>query len=238
MTTPTTLPRRFYKTVEIEVAPGGGWQITLDGKVLRSPAKAALLLPTEKLAKHLRQEWDAQETHIQPQTMPMMQFASTAIDRVAQHHTAVAAETAGYAGSDLLCYRAEQPAELVRRQSEIWQPLLDWANQRFDTALRATTGIVAIAQSPDSLARYSQVVAAHDPWRLTALASLTGTTGSLIIALAVSEGRLDVLDAVAAAQLDELYQAERWGEDAEAAQRRQLLAGDIADAQTFLTLLA
>src|SRR5690242_17668970 len=103
MTTPTTPPRRFYKLVEIQPATGGGWQITLDGKILRSPAKAELRLPTEKLAQQLRAEWDAQAVHIEPRTMPMMQLASTAIDRVAQNHAVVVAETAGYAGSDLLC---------------------------------------------------------------------------------------------------------------------------------------
>lgn len=236
MTATTNFPRRFYR--QVDVAPAtAGWQIALDGKLLRSPAKAELILPTEQLALALRAEWDAQEDHVKPHTMPLMQLASTTIDRVILNHGKVAAETAGYAGSDLLCYRADMPEELVRRQMEIWQPLLDWGNRRFDTALRATTGIIAIEQSSDSLARFAQVVQALDPWQLTAIASLTGSTGSLILALAVLEQQLTAAEAVQAAQLDELFQAERWGDDAEAAQRRQAVAQDIADAARFLRFL-
>ncbi|HVJ31923.1 MAG TPA: ATP12 family protein [Terriglobia bacterium] len=229
-------PRRFYRQVDI-VPAVAGWQIALDGKLLRSPAKGDLVLPTEQLAAALRAEWDAQQEHVKPHTMPLMQLASTAVDRVALNHVKVSVETAGYAGSDLLCYRAESPEELVRRQMEAWQPLLDWGNRRFDTALRATTGIIAIEQSADSLARFTQVVQALDPWQLTAVASLTGSTGSLILALAVLEQHQTAAQAVQAAQLDELFQAERWGDDAEAVQRRRAVAQDIADAARFLQLL-
>ena len=232
----TSFPRRFYRQVDYLPAETG-WQIALDGKSLRSPARADLVLPTERLARAIKTEWDAQEDHIRPHLMPMMQLASTAVDRIGPNHAKVVIETAGYAGSDLVCYRAEVPEELVRRQEQHWQAVLDWANHRFDTALQATTGIVAIAQSPASLARFEQVVSAIEPWRLTALASLTGSTGSLVIALAVFERHLTPEQAVMAAQLDELYQAERWGEDAEAQQRRQALARDIADAARFLDLL-
>jgi chaperone required for assembly of F1-ATPase len=233
----TSLPRRFYRQVAVTAA-ADGWQITLDGKVLRSPAKAPLILPTAQLAEAIRAEWDSQVDHIRPHSMPMMQLASTAIDRVRENFTTVATDIAGYAGSDLVCYLAEVPAELVRRQTELWQPLLDWANHRYDTALQTTTSMVAIAQSAASLARYQQVVAALDAWQLTGLAHLTGTTGSLIIALALLEHHISPAEAVAAAQLDELFQAERWGEDAEALQRRQGLASEITDAAAFLALVA
>ncbi|SRR5260221_7631353 len=233
----TNFPRRFYRQVAVS-AVETGWQITLDGKILRSPAKADLILPTEQLADAIRAEWDAQIDQIRPQTMPMMQLASTAVDRVQPHRQQVMADTAGYAGSDLLCYRADMPEELVRRQTQIWQPLLDWANHRFDTALQATTGIVAIAQSATSLARYLRVIDTHDSWRLTALANLTGITGSLVIALALLEQRITPGEAVSAAQLDELFQAERWGEDAEAKQRRLGLANEITETAAYLALLA
>jgi chaperone required for assembly of F1-ATPase len=232
----TSFPKRFYRQVDC-VPTETGWQIALDGKKLRSPARADLVLPTERLATAIKVEWDAQEDHILPHRMPMMQLASTAVDRITPNHGKVVIETAGYAGSDLVCYRADAPEELVRRQVQHWQSVLDWANHRFDTALQATTGIVAIAQSPTSLARFEQVVSAFEPWRLTALASLTGATGSLVIALAIFERHLTPEQAVAAAQLDELYQAERWGEDVEALERRQALARDIADAARFLGLL-
>jgi chaperone required for assembly of F1-ATPase len=233
----TNFPRRFYRQVAVS-AVETGWQITLDGKILRSPAKADLILPTEQLADAIRAEWDAQIDQIRPQTMPMMQLASTAVDRVQPHRQQVMADIAGYAGSDLLCYRADMPEELVRRQTQIWQPLLDWANHRFDTALQATTGIVAIAQSATSLARYLQVIDTHDSWRLTALANLTGITGSLVIALALLEQWITPGEAVSAAQLDELFQAERWGEDAEAKQRRLGLANEITETAAYLALLA
>jgi len=232
----TTFPRRFYRQVD-HVSVDTGWQITLDGKVLRSPARADFVLPTRQLAEAIAVEWDAQQEHVLPHNMPMMQLASTAVDRVALNHDKVAAEIAGYAASDLVCYHADMPEELVRRQAQSWQPLVDWANHRFDTALRATTGIVAIEQSADSLARFNQVAHALDSWRLTALASLTGSTGSLIIALAVLDGHLNAEQAALTAQLDELFQAERWGEDAEAAQRRQALARDVTDTAHFLSLL-
>jgi chaperone required for assembly of F1-ATPase len=235
-TTTTNFPRRFYRRVDVAPAKQG-WQITLDGKFLRSPAKADLILPTERLAMAVQAEWAAQQDRILPHTMPLMQLASTTIDRVAHNHAKVAAEAAGYAGSDLLCYRVDHPEELATRQTQIWQPLLDWANHRFDTALQATTGIIAIAQSPASLAQYERVVQALGPWHLTAVASLTGSTGSLVLALAILEQQLTPEQAVQAAQLDELFQAERWGNDAEAVQRRQNLARDIADAARFLSLL-
>ena len=236
-TTTTNFPRRFYR--QVDVAPAEqGWQITLDGKFLRSPAKAELILPTEQLAAAVRAEWDAQQEHVVPHTMPLMQLASTTIDRVAHNRDKVAAEAAGYAGSDLLCYRVDHPEELAARQTQIWQPLLDWANHRFDTALQPTTGIIAIAQSPASLAQYERVLRALGPWQLTAVASLTGSTGSLVLALAILERHLTPEQAVQAAQLDELFQAERWGDDAEAVERRQNLATDIADAARFLALLA
>jgi chaperone required for assembly of F1-ATPase len=233
----TSFPRRFYQQVAVATAPRG-WQITLDGKVLRSPARADFILPNAVLAGVIRDEWDAQREQIRPSTMPMMQLASTAVDRVGPNRAQIVADSAGYAASDLICYRSETPAQLVERQTEIWQPLLDWANHRFDTALQATTGIVAIAQPETSLARYRQVVEAFDSWRLTAIANLTGLTGSLVIALALIEQRLTPAEAIAAAQLDEIFQAERWGEDAEAAERRQGLAKEIHETAAYLALLA
>lgn len=229
-------PRRFYREVTVQRGDNG-WQIALDGKLLRSPVKAPLVLPSEALAQAIQAEWDGQAERIQPQSMPMMQLASTAIDRVIPNRGLIVTDITAYAASDLICYRAEAPQELVRRQEEHWQALLDWASHRFDVSLRTTTGIMAIEQSAQSLAIFARIVDQLDPWRLTALASITSTAGSLVIALALLEGRLTPETAVAAAQLDELYQAERWGEDAEAVTRRQGQAREIADAARFVTLL-
>jgi chaperone required for assembly of F1-ATPase len=230
------VPRRFYRDVAVRQS-AEGWEVTLDGKLLRSPAKAPLVLPSDALAMAIRAEWDAQQDRIQPQSMPMMQFASTAVDRVMPNRAKVIEDTAAYAGSDLICYRAEGPDVLVRRQQEHWQTLVDWVNGRFDVALRVTTGIMAIEQSAHSLRILARAVDRLDPWRLTAFAGVTTTAGSLVIALALLEGRLTPEAAVAAAQLDEIFQAERWGEDAEAMARRCAQAQDIIEAARFLALL-
>lgn len=230
------VPRRFYRDVAMRQS-AEGWEVTLDGKLLRSPAKAPLLLPNEALAAAIRAEWDAQEDRIQPQSMPMMQFASTAVDRVMPNRAKIVEDIAAYGGSDLICYRAGGPEALAQRQQEHWQPLVDWANSRFDVALRTTTGIMAVEQSTHSLRTLARAVDLLDPWRLTAIAGVTTVAGSLVIALALLEGRLTPEAAIAAAQLDEIFQAERWGEDAEAVARRHSQAQDIIEAARFLALL-
>jgi len=228
-------PRRFYKSVSI-AADEAGWHVYLDGKVLRSPAKRDFALPTRALAEAIAAEWDAQAEKIAPQSMPLMQLAATAIDRVAAERVRVLAETAGYGGSDLVCYRAAAPEDLARRQAESWQPLVAWVAERYDVALAVTTGIVAVAQPEHALARFRQVLEAADHFALTALAAMTGAAGSLVIALALAEGRLTPEQAAAAALLDELYQAEKWGSDPEAEQRRAAIRRDLADALAFLRL--
>jgi chaperone required for assembly of F1-ATPase len=169
--------------------------------------------------------------------MPLTRLAATAIDRTAPHRDKVVNEIAGYAGTDLVCYRADRPAALARRQAAVWQPLLDWATARYDAALAVTAGVVPRAQSPAALRAYAAAVAAQDSFTLTALHLLTAGCGSLVIALAVLEGRLGADEAFAASQLDETFQLEAWGEDAEAAARRRALAADIEAAAQFLALL-
>ncbi len=148
------------------------------------------------------------------------------------------AEIADYAGTDLVCYRADHPPALAARQQAVWQPLIDWAALRYDAALAVTTGIVPTRQLAATLRAFAAIVAAQDDFRLTALQALTAGCGSLVIALALLEGRLDAEEAFAASQLDETFQIEAWGEDAEAARRRRALAADIAAAARFLELLA
>ena len=228
-------PRRFYKAVTVERGDKG-WHVHLDGKQLRSPAKQALALPTRALAEAIATEWDAQGEKIAPQTMPFMQLASTAIDRVAADRTRVLAETAGYAGSDLVCYRVAAPEDLARRQAQHWQPLVDWVAERYDVTLAVTTGILAVPQPDQALERFRRVLAAADDFALTALAAITGAAGSLVIALALAEGRLTAEQAAEAALLDELHQAEKWGSDPEAEQRRAAIRRDLADGLAFLRL--
>jgi len=229
--------RRVYKTVETRAVEGGGWGVTLDGRGLRTPAKRDLRVPSEALAVAIAAEWDAQNPDIRPETMPLTRLATTAIDRTAEKRGEIVPEVANYAATDLVCYRAEHPPALAARQAATWQKLIDWAAGRYDAGLAVTAGIVPVAQSPASLRAYAAVVAALDDFRLTALQAATASCGSLVIALALYEGRINAAEAFTASQLDETFQIEAWGEDAEATARRAALAKDIQATARFLELL-
>jgi chaperone required for assembly of F1-ATPase len=228
--------RRFYRNVTLAASPQG-YTIELDGKPLRSPAKHALLLPNRALAEAIAAEWTAQGEKIQPSSMPLMQLAATAIDRVAPDRARIVAEIAGYAGTDLVCYRASEPPALVARQAQGWDPLIDWLRRRYDVTLNVTSGIVAIPQPPSTLQALTRVVEGYDDFALAALANLVSVSGSLVIALALADGEIVPDEAAHASQLDELFQAERWGEDAEAIERRVAQIGDLVAGKRFLDLL-
>jgi chaperone required for assembly of F1-ATPase len=229
--------KRVYQQVTARPM-AGGWGVALDGRPLRTPAgKKLLIVPTAPLAAAIAAEWEAQHDEVRPATMPLFRLAATALDRAAPQRDKVVAEIANYAGTDLVCYRADQPPELAARQYAVWQPLIDWATARYDAALAVTSGVIPAGQSPAALKAFAAAVAAQGDFRLTALHALTGACGSLVIALALLEGRLDAEAAFAASQLDETFQIEAWGEDAEAAARRHALAADIAAAARFLALL-
>jgi chaperone required for assembly of F1-ATPase len=225
----------FYKTAGIAPADEG-YAVTLDGRPIKTPGKRPFVLASQALADAIAAEWQAQRGEIDPASMPLMRLAATAIDRVADNRAETVSGTAAYAGSDLLCYRTEAPEELAARQAALWQPLLDWAALRFDAPLSVTAGVVAVAQPPSSVAALARVVEAVDLTTLTALADLTGLLGSLVLALAICEGRLGAETAADLAMLDELFQAERWGVDAEAAARRDSIRAEIAAATRFLSL--
>lgn len=229
--------KRVYKKVETRLAERG-YGVALDGRPVRTPAKRDLVVPSAALAAAIAAEWDAQQDDIQPAKMPLTRLAATAIDRTSPQRDQTVAETANYAGTDLVCYRADHQPALAARQQALWQPLIDWATLRFDAPLTVTAGVIPARQSPASLRAFTAVVAAHDDFRLTALHVLTAATGSLVIALALIEGRLDAETAFAASELDESFQIEAWGEDSEASKRRQALAADIAAASRFIQLLA
>ena len=228
--------RRVYKEAAHRPA-ADGWGVVLDGRKLRTPAGGTLVVPSAALARAIAAEWQAQEEEIRPATMPLFRLAATAIDRTAPQRRRVVEETANYAGTDLLCYRADHPPALAARQSAVWQPLIDWATLRYDAPLAVTSGVIPMEQSPATLRTFAAAVAAQDDFRLTALHTLTASAGSLVIALAVLEGRLDAAEAFAASQLDESFQSAAWGEDSEAAARRAALAADIEAAARFLRLL-
>jgi chaperone required for assembly of F1-ATPase len=228
--------KRFYDQADIMPA-GPGYGVALDGKPIRTPAKRDLIVPTATLAKAIAAEWNAGEGDVRPEELPLTQIANTAIDRVKPQRSLIVRQVADYAGTDLVCYRAARPPELTARQSAVWQPLVDWAVLRYDAPLESTAGVIPIAQPPASLHAFAAAVAEYDDFALAALHLATAACGSLVIALALVEGRLDAEQAFAASQLDETFQIEAWGEDSEQAQRRQALAGDITAAANFLSLL-
>jgi chaperone required for assembly of F1-ATPase len=228
--------KRVYRTAAV-CAVDDAFGIMLDAKRLLSPAKQPLTVPSRALAAAIAEEWQAQGPELRPHTMPLMRLASTAIDLVAKKHDDVVAEIANFAGTDLLCYRAERPPALAARQHAVWQPLLDWAMLRYDARLAVTSGIIPVTQPATTLRALAATVAAYDPMSLTALHAITTASGSLVIALAVVEGELDAEGAFAASQLDESFQIEQWGEDYEAADRRVALKADIATAARFVALL-
>ncbi|MDX3908342.1 MAG: ATP12 family protein [Sphingobium sp.] len=207
--------KRFYKQVESRAAEGG-WQIALDGRMVRTPGRAPLLLPTEQMAQAIAAEWRAQGDDIEPLSMPATGFANAAIDQVAPDPADFAATIARYAETDLLCYRAEGPAALVARQAAEWDFWLDWARRRYDVAFRTTVGIVHVAQPPETVTRLSNAVTTYDPFTLAPLSTLVTLTGSLVLGLAITEADADPDVIWNAAELDALWQAEMWGEDAQA----------------------
>lgn len=208
--------RRFWTEVSTRAA-GDGFEVVLDDKPLRSPNKHPLILPTEALARALAEEWRAQEDLIRPLTMPLTRAANSATERVAPQFEDVASMLAEYAGTDLLSYRATGPQVLVRRQAEAWDPLIAWAARDLDAPLRVTEGVIPVPQDPAALARLHDRLRALDLYGLTALHDLVTIPGSLILGLAVIEGRLTGEEAHRLSRIDEDFQAEEWGHDEDAA---------------------
>jgi len=228
--------KRFYKTADAMEA-AGGFAVELDGRPVRTPAKASLVLPGRALAEAIAAEWQTQGEVIDPPSMPLNALACTALDIVAPKRAQVVADLVEHGGHDLVCYWTDETGELLRRQQDRWQPLLDWAGAELGAPLRKTAGIAPQAQPAESLAALGRAVEAHGDLELTALAAAVKAASSLVIGLALSHGRVDAVEATALSQLDELYQAERWGEDAEAAARREALRQEIEGAARFLELV-
>lgn len=228
--------RRFYKAATVGEVPGG-FAVFLDGKQLKTPAGGPMVLSHRALPEALAAEWEAQVEEIRPPDMPLMRLLSTALDRIAAQPEPVIEEIAGYGATDLVCYRVERPAELARRQQAIWQPLVDWATLRYDAALMVTTGILPQPQPAGALAALRSVVAGHDPLALAGLHGAVVACGSLVLGLALVEGRIDAAGAWEAAQLEENWQIEQWGEDQDARRRRAALQADIEATARYLHLL-
>jgi chaperone required for assembly of F1-ATPase len=226
---------RFYKQVDA-VRRDDGFVIHLDGRPIKTPAKALLMLPTPALANAIADEWAMQNEKIAAETMPLTRLANTAIDGVAGHRAAVAAAILKFGRHDLLCYRAEAPAALAERQRAAWNPHLLWLAARHGAKLDVTVGVAAIDQPEAALAALARALEAYGAFALTALHVLASVTGSLTLGLALAEGRIDADTGFALSRLDEDFQAEKWGRDAQATARAALLQRELGHALEFLTL--
>lgn len=207
--------RRFWKAANIHPVDDG-WEVMLDDRPLRTPGKHPLILPTEDLAQAIAGEWDAQAEVINPNVMPLTRSANSAIEKVRPQFDAVALMLAEYGGTDLLCYRAERPEELVTMQAVGWDPLIDWAATVLEAPLHITHGVIPVRQPDDSLARLRARIDRLDSFGLMALHDLVTLPGSLVLGLAVIHGRLNAEDAHRLSRIDETYQTSQWGKDDEA----------------------
>lgn len=211
-----TRPRRFYTDVAIAHEPGG-WTVKLDSRLLRTPEKHPLLLPTEKLAGIIADEWRRQAERIDLLSMFNTRLANVAIDRAPQTRAELAAEVARYTQTDLVCHLADNPAALRARQEAAWAPLRAWAENELGVRLVAVEGIMPANQPKQSAEAARAHAAALDDWRLTALVHAIALLGSAILGLAVERRRITAAEAFEVSRIDETFQAEKWGEDAEAA---------------------
>jgi chaperone required for assembly of F1-ATPase len=235
-TAPVALPKRFYK--EVSVGDGAGeYKILLDGRPVRTPAKQPLIVPTRALADAIAAEWAAQGERIDPNTMPLSKLAITAIDGVAKHAADVAAEIVRFAGSDLLCYRAQDPEALVALQAGAWDPILDWAQSELGARFRLAKGVMPVVQPDEALEKVGAAVVQFDAMALTALHVMTTLLGSALLALAHAKGRISADAAWGAGHVDEDWQISKWGIDFEAAERRAARLREFQAASRFLTLL-
>ena len=229
--------KRFWKETSFELHPDGGWQVLLDGRPVRTPAKNAIAVPVQSMAEEIAAEWDAQTEEVDPRTMPMTRMAATCLDRVAPEMPAVAEMIAAYGETDLLCYRADTPAELISRQEIGWDPLLDWAAERFGARLNTGAGVMHIPQPPGAVRALSDCVQSETAWTLTALSELTTISGSLVLGLAVRWGWLGPEEGWALSRIDEQWNIDQWGEDEEAAELAARRRADFLLAARTIALI-
>jgi chaperone required for assembly of F1-ATPase len=239
------LPKRFYKAVTVSPSPrvqgegteSAGFQILLDGKPIRTPAKALLAVPTRALADAIAAEWQAQGDRIDPATMPLTRLANSAIDGVRGREAEVRADIVKYAAGDLLCYRACEPEALVRRQAELWDPILAWSREALAAPFAVAQGIMPVAQSDAATQAVARAFVGYDPFALCAVHVMTTLMGSALLALAHAGGWLSAAAAWATAHVEEDWQIGTWGEDAEAAARRQRRWSEMQAASRMLEAL-
>lgn len=226
--------KRFYEKTGIE-AVEGGFRVLLDGRSVKTPARSELVLPVEDLAVAVASEWDAQGEEIAPDAMPLTRLATTATDRMPELRDAAIQEVADYTGTDLVCYPAASPDDLVRRQHDAWQPALDWIGKRYGLAFAVTVSLVPVSQSEKTLNAVRDIVAAIDDWPLVGVHGATTGLGSVVLALALWHGEIEADAATDASLVDALFEIERWGEERDASRRHEALRRDIRAVALFLS---
>ncbi len=226
--------KRVYKTVSVAAADGR-FQVHLDGKAAMTPLRSPLAAKSRVLGEALAAEWDAQDPFIDPENMPLTRLVATELDRIAPQRNAIVEALLGYVDTDVLCYRAPE-RELKARQLATWQPVLDWLGAAHGVTFNTVDGVLPLTQSPAAAAKLKTAIAALDDVSLTAYQACAALTNSLALPLGLVHGRLTAAQVYAAAYLDEIFQAEKWGEDAEARDRRTRIAADIEAIGKYLAL--
>ncbi len=228
------LPKRFYTTAA--AAPlGDGFVLQLDGRAVKTPGRRPLAVPSAVVAEALAAEWGGQGERIDPSTMPVTRIVNAAIDSVADALDAVRAEVVRYAGSDLICYRAETPDALAAMQAAKWDPLVRWAREALGASLSLAAGVVYVQQPAEAIEAIARAVAAFDPLKLAAVSTITTLTGSAVLGLALAHGRLTAEEAWTAALVDEEWEMSQWGQDAEALAARAFRRRELDAAALILT---
>ena len=228
--------KRFWKSAAV-VRVDGGYAVELDGRPVKTPARAELAVPTSALAEAIAAEWNESADEVDPRAMPLTGLTNAAIDRVAAGKDAFAADLARYGESDLTCYRAEGPETLVKRQTESWDALLGWARRRYDVDFATCSGVMHVSQPEETVRKLGHAVASLDSFHLAGLAPLVTIGGSLVAGLAVLEKMMPATEAWEAVSLDDRWQMEQWGADAEAEAALDGRRRDFLSGARFLELL-
>lgn len=229
--------KRFYKTARVVQTPEGWWQISLDGNALKTPATQILTLPSANLAAAIATEWSSQGEVISIQAMPLTRLAATAVDKIRPQRVQVIQGLLTCIETDLLRYASLSPQGLYQRQQSLWQPLLDWVEAEMKVKLEPTTGLVSKSLTQQDKDSLKEAINNCSDFALVGIAEVAHISSSVIIGLALLRGRLDVESAYNALFLEELWQAETWGDDSEASQRRASVKGDLIEVAQFLQLL-
>lgn len=229
--------KRVYQHVDT-TAREGGFVVVLDGsKALRSPGGNTLTLPTDAMAAAIAKEWEGQGDEIDPESLRLTKLAGRAADLTSEDRARIESGLVAYIETDLICYRADHPADLVACQAAAWDPLIRWARQRFSEVPEVTTGVVPIVVESSVVACYSGIVAKFGTYELVAVQEAAAITGSLIIGLAVFEREVDNDAAWKACQVDDAHRIQRWGDDPEDASAQAMRRADLDAASHFLSLL-